>query len=71
MRGPAAAPELMLAPCAPENQFLLDAVPHTEEWQRPNQPRQFSTNPAWMIELFMVMKERDEMAIHAQPRERD
>ena len=51
------------------DRFLLDTVPHTEEWQRPNQPRQFSANPAWMIELFMVMKERDEMAIHA--RERD
>ena len=71
IRGPAAAPEYMLAPCAAENQFLLDAVPHTQEWQRPNQPRQFSANPAWMIELFMVMKERDEIAIHAQPRERD
>lgn len=71
IRGPAAAPDYMLAPCAAENQFLLDAVPHTEEWQRPNQPRQFSANPAWMIELFMVMKQRDEMAIHSPPQERD
>ena len=53
-RGPAAAPELMAEPCATENQFLLNAVPHTEEWQRSNQPRHFSANPAWMIELFMV-----------------
>jgi phytoene synthase len=71
IRGPAPAPEYMLEPCAAENQFLLDAVPHTEEWQQPNQPRQFSANPAWMIELFMVMKERDEMAIQVQSQERD
>ena len=71
IRGPAAAPEYMLEPCAAENQFLLDAIPHTEEWQRPNQPRDFSAKAEWMLELFMVMKERDEMAIHAQPRERD
>ena len=71
IRGPAAAPQYMLAPCAAENQFLLNAIPHTEEWQRPNQPRDFSAKAEWMLELFMVMKERDEMAIHAQPRERD
>ena len=71
IRGPAAAPHYMLAPCAAENQFLLDAVPHTEEWQHPNQPRQFSTNPAWMFELFMVMKQRDEIGMHSQPQERD
>ena len=71
IRGPAAAPDYMLAPCAAENQFLLDAVPHTEEWQHPNQPRQFSANPAWMFELFMVMKQRDEMGMHSQPQERD
>ena len=71
MRGPTARPEHMLEPCAVENQFLLHAVPHTEEWRRPNQPRDFSANAAWMLELFMVMKERDEMAIHAQTRDRD
>ena len=71
MRGPNAKPEHMLEPCAVENQFLLHAVPHTEEWRRPNQPRDFSANAAWMLELFMVMKERDEMAIHAQTRDRD
>ncbi|MBS59198.1 MAG: phytoene synthase [Alteromonadaceae bacterium] len=69
-RGPAAAPELMAEPCAAENQFLLNAFPHTEEWQRPNQPRHFSANPAWMIELFMVMKQRDEIAIQSQSNER-
>jgi len=68
--GPAAAPELMAEPCAAENQFLLKAVPHTEEWQRPNQPRHFSADPAWMIELFMVMKQRDEIAIQSQSNER-
>ena len=71
MRGPAAAPELMLAPCAPENQFLLDAIPHTEEWQHPNQPRDFSAKAEWMLELFMVMKQRDEMAIQAERQKRD
>ena len=71
MRGPTATPEHMLEPCAVENQFLLHAVPHTEEWRRPNQPRDFSANATWMLELFMVMKERDEMAIHAQTRDRD
>ena len=70
-RGPAAAPEYMLEPCAAENQFLLDTVPHSEEWQQPNQPRDFSANAAWMLELFMVMKERDEMAIQTQARDRD
>ena len=70
-RGPAAAPEYMLVPCAAENQFLLDTVPHSEEWQQPNQPRDFSANAAWMLELFMVMKERDEMAIQTQTRDRD
>jgi phytoene synthase len=71
IRGPAAAPEHMLEPCAEENQFLLAAVPHTEDWQRPNQPRHFSANPAWMIELFMVMKRRDEIAINSRPHKRD
>jgi len=71
IRGPAAAPEYMHEPCAAENQFLIDAIPHTEDWQRPNQPRQFSAKAEWMLELFMVMKERDEMAIHAQSQERD
>ena len=69
-RGPAAAPELMAEPCAAENEFLLNAVPHTKEWQRPNQPRHFSASPAWMIELFMVMKQRDEIAIQSQSNER-
>ena len=69
--GPAAVPEYMLEPCAAENRFLLDAVPHTEEWQRPNQLRRFSANPAWMIELFMVMKRRDEIAINSRPHKRD
>ena len=71
IRGPAAAPEYMMEPCAAENRFLLDAVPYTEEWQRPNQPRQFSASPAWMIELFMVMKRRDEIAINSRPHKRD
>ena len=71
IRGPAAAPEYMHEPCSAENQFLIDAIPHTEDWQRPNQPRQFSAKAEWMLELFMVMKERDEMAIHAQSQKRD
>ena len=71
IRGPAAAPEYMLEPCATENQFLIDAIPHTEDWQRPSRPRDFSAKAEWMLELFMVMKERDEMAIHGQPQERD
>ena len=71
MRGPRAAPEYMLEPCAAENQFLLDAVPRTEEWRRSNQPRHFSAKASWMLELFMVMKERDEMAVQIQPRNRD
>ena len=62
IRGPGAAPECMQEPCAVENQFLLDAVPKTEEWRNPNQPRHFSAKASWMLELFMVMKERDEMA---------
>ena len=71
IRGPAAAPERMLEPCAAENQFLLNAIPHSEEWQRPNQPRDFSAKAEWMLELFMVMKQRDEIAIQAQRQKRD
>jgi phytoene synthase len=41
-RNPAAAPEHMLEPCAAENQFLIDALPHTEEWQSRSNQRQFS-----------------------------
>ena len=69
--GPAAAPERMLEPCAEENQFLLAAVPHTEEWQRSNKPRHFSAKASWILELFMVMKERDEMAAQIQLRNSD
>ena len=71
IRGPAAAPERMLEPCAEENQFLLAAVPHTEEWQRSNKPRHFSAKASWILELFMVMKERDEMAVQIQSPNRD
>ena len=71
IRGPDAAPENMLEPCAAENQFLLDAVPHTEVWQRSNQPRHFSAKASWILELFMVMRERDEMAAQIQPLNRD
>ena len=71
IQGPMAAPERMQEPCAPENQFLIDSVPYTEEWQLPNQPRRFSANASWMLELFMVMKQRDEMTIRSQPPERD
>lgn len=71
VRSPTAAPEHMLEPCSPENEFLINAVPDTEEWQRRSQPRGFSASTAWMLELFMVMKERDEMAVHGQSPERD
>lgn len=71
IRSPTAAPEHMLEPCSPENEFLINAVPDTEEWQRRSQPRGFSASTAWMLELFMVMKERDEMAVHGQSPERD
>ena len=71
IRGPDAAPEYMLEPCAAENQFLLDAVPRTQEWQRSNEPRHFSAKASWILELFMVMKERDEMAAQIQPSNRD
>jgi phytoene synthase len=71
IRSPTAAPEHMLEPCSPENEFLINAVPDTEEWQRRSLPRGFSASTAWMLELFMVMKERDEMAVHGQSPERD
>ena len=71
VRSPAAAPEHMLEPCSAENEFLINAVPDTEEWQGRSQPRGFSASTAWMLELFMVMKERDEMAIQGQPSDRD
>jgi len=71
VRNPAAAPEHMLEPCSAENEFLINALPHTEEWQSRSQPRGFSARSEWMLELFMVMKERDEMAIHGQPSDRD
>jgi hypothetical protein len=34
-------------------------------------PRRFSPSAAWMLELFMVMKQRDEMATQAQSADRD
>jgi phytoene synthase len=71
VRSPAAAPEHMLEPCSAENEFLINAVPDTKEWQSRSQPRGFSASTAWMLELFMVMKERDEMAIQGQPSDRD
>ena len=71
VRSPTAAPEHMLEPCSPENEFLINAVPDTEEWQRRSQPRGFSASTAWMLELFMVMKERDQMTVHGQSPERD
>ena len=71
VRSPAVAPEHMLEPCSAENEFLINAVPNTEEWQSRPQPRGFSASTAWMLELFMVMKERDEIAIHGQPADRD
>ena len=71
VRSPTAAPEHMLKPCSPENEFLINAVPDSEEWQRRSQPRGFSASTAWMLELFMVMKERDQMTVHGQSPERD
>ena len=71
IRGPNVRPEYMLEPCASENQFLLDALPHTEEWRRSNQPRPFSARASWILELFMVMRERDEMAAQTQVPTRD
>jgi hypothetical protein len=50
---------------------LIDAVPQTEEWQRANQPRRFSPSAGWMLEMFMVMKQRDEMATHTQSANHD
>ena len=56
----------LAAPCARENQFLLASVPHTEEWQRPPQPRSFSPSASWMLDLFMVMGQRDQMTTQHQ-----
>lgn len=61
------AQELLLAPCAPENRFLIDTVPKTEEWQRDTHPRRFTASASWMLELFMVMEQRDEMTAQGQP----
>ena len=71
IRSPAHAPERLREPCAPENQFLINAVPQTEAWQRMTHPRRFSPSASWMLELFMVMKQRDEMATQAQSTDRD
>ena len=42
IRGAAANPAVLSAPCAPENRFLIDAVPRGNEWQNPAPPRRFS-----------------------------
>ena len=56
----------LFAPCARENQFLLAAVPHTEEWQRPTQPRRFSPSASWMLDLFIVLGQRDQITTERQ-----
>ena len=71
IRSPSPAPQLLHEPCSRENQFLIDAVPQTEEWQRANQPRRFSPSAGWMLEMFMVMKQRDEMTTHTQSANHD
>ena len=71
IRSVAPAPDLLREPCGPENQFLIDTLPRTEEWQRMTHPRRFAPSAAWMLELFIVMKQRDEMATHTQPPEHD
>ena len=71
IRSAAPAPDLLREPCGPENQFLIDTLPRTEEWQRMTHPRRFAPSAAWMLELFIVMKQRDEMATHTQPPEHD
>jgi phytoene synthase len=71
MQGARANPAVLSAPCAPENQFLINAVPRGHEWQNAESPRRFSPSASWMLELFIVMGQRDEMAIHGQSREQD
>ena len=71
MRGAPANPTILSAPCAPENQFLINAVPRGNDWQRSESPRRFSPSASWMLELFIVMGQRDEMAIHGQSGEQD
>jgi len=71
IRGAPANPVVLSAPCAPENQFLIDAVPRGNEWQSPASPRRFSPSASWMLELFIVMEQRDEMAIHGRTSEQD
>jgi len=71
IRGAPANPALLSAPCAHENQFLIDAVPRGNEWQNPTAPRRFSPSASWMLELFIVMEQRDEMAIHGRTSKQD
>lgn len=71
IRGAAANPAVLSAPCAPENRFLIDAVPRGNEWQNPAPPRRFSPSASWMLELFLVLEQRDEMHIHGHPPEQD
>ena len=71
IRSAPANPAILSAPCAAENQFLINAVPRGNEWQNPESPRRFSPSASWMLELFIVMGQRDEMAIHGQPSEQD
>ena len=71
VRGAPARPAGLSAPCARENQFLINAVPRGNEWQSSASPRRFSPSASWMLELFIVMAQRDEMAIHARSSEQD
>jgi hypothetical protein len=50
---------------------LIDAVPRGNEWQNPAPPRRFSPSASWMLELFLVLEQRDEMHIHGHPPEQD
>ena len=70
-RTPPERPAHLTLPCAAENRFLIDAIPRDEAWLHRNQPRRFAPTASWMLELFMVMAQRDEMAIHAQTTKRD
>lgn len=68
---PAASQHQLTEPCAPENAFLMATLPQYGEWSRCKDPRHFTPSASWIVELFMVMKQRDKIALQGGVRRRD
>ena len=64
-------PKKLILPCAKENQFLLDTVPQNGEWNRNLEPRRFSPSASWILELFVVMGQREDIGYSGTSKKND